>query len=62
MFSKGQWIFAILFVIAFIIVLIITYRSDRNLHKKYYKGSVWVLIAFIAFILMIVAIKWIFVQ
>jgi len=62
MFSKGQWIFAILFAIAFIIVLIMTYRSDLNLHKKYYKGSVWVLIAFIAFILMIVAIKWIFVR
>ena len=61
MFTKGQWIFAILFAIAFIISLIYTYRKDFNLHRKYYKGSIWVLIAFIAFILMIVTIKMIFV-
>jgi hypothetical protein len=61
MFTKGQWIFAILFAIAFIISLIYTYRKDLKLHRKYYKGSIWVLIAFIAFILMIVAIKLIFV-
>ncbi|MFT5848899.1 MAG: hypothetical protein ACI902_002977, partial [Psychroserpens sp.] len=29
--------------------------------KKYYKGSVWVLIAFVGFILMIAAIKFMFV-
>jgi len=61
MFTKGQWIFALLFAILFIISLIYTYRKDLQLHRKYYKGSVWVLIAFIAFILMIVTIKWIFV-
>jgi hypothetical protein len=61
MFTKGQWIFAILFAIAFIILLIYTYRKDLKLHRKYYKGSIWVLIAFIAFILMIVVIKLIFV-
>ncbi|MFC4720832.1 hypothetical protein ACFO5O_00755 [Geojedonia litorea] len=61
MFTKGQWIFGILFAIAFIVVMIYTYRKDFKLHQKHYKGSVWVLIAFIAFLLMIVAIKWIFV-
>jgi hypothetical protein len=61
MFTKGQWIFALLFAITFIAALIYTYRKDLKLHKKYYKGSIWVLIAFIAFLLMIVAIKWIFV-
>ena len=61
MFTKGQWIFAILFAIAFIISLIYTYRKDLKLHRRYYKGSIWVLIAFIAFILMIVTIKLIFV-
>lgn len=62
MFTKGQWIFALLFVVAFVIALVFTYRKDLKLHKKYYRGSIWVLIAFIAFILMIVAIKWIFVR
>ncbi len=57
MFSKGQIIFGILFAIAFIVVLVFTYRKDLKLHKRYYKGSIWVLIAFISFLLMIVAIK-----
>ena len=57
MFSQGQITFGILFAITFIIVMIIAYRKDLKLHKKYYKGSFWVLIAFIAFIAMIACIK-----
>ena len=60
MFSKGQIIFGILFAITFIIVLIYAYRKDFKLHKRYFKGSSWVLVAFIAFLLMIVAIKFFF--
>jgi len=60
MFSKGQIIFGILFAIAFIIVLIYAYRKDIKIHKRYFKGSSWVLLAFIAFLLFIVAIKFIF--
>ena len=61
MFSTGQWIFGILFAIVFIVIIAYTYRKDLQLHRKYYKGSVWILIAFIAFILMIVAIKFLFI-
>ncbi|RKE90832.1 hypothetical protein [Ichthyenterobacterium magnum] len=61
MFTKGQLIFGILFAIAFIVIMIYTYRKDLKLHRKYYKGSIWVLIAFIAFLLMIAAIKFVFV-
>jgi len=57
MFSQGQITFGILFAIAFIIIIAIAYRKDLKLHKKYYKGSFWVLLAFIAFIGMIAAIK-----
>lgn len=60
MFSKGQIIFGILFAIAFIITLIYAYRKDLKLHKRYFKGSTWILVAFIAFLLFIVAIKFIF--
>ncbi len=59
MFSNGQIIFAILFAIAFIIFLVYAYRKDIKLHRKYYKGSIWVLIGFIAFLLFIVAIKFV---
>lgn len=61
MFTKGQWIFALLFVVAFVAAMVYTYRKDLALHKKYYRGSIWILIAFIAFILMIAVIKWLFV-
>jgi uncharacterized membrane protein YdbT with pleckstrin-like domain len=59
MFSNGQIIFGILFALVFILILFYAYRKDLKLHKRYYKGSVWVLIAFIAFLLFIVAIKFV---
>ncbi|WP_298239074.1 hypothetical protein [uncultured Algibacter sp.] len=60
MFSKGQIIFGVLFFIAFAIIIAFTYRKDLKLHKRFYAGSVWILIAFIAFILFITAIKFLF--
>jgi cytochrome bd-type quinol oxidase subunit 1 len=57
MFSTGQMIFALFFVIAFVIIMIFSYQKDKNLHKKYYKGSFWVLIGFIVFVLILMAIK-----
>lgn len=61
MFSSGQLIFGILFAIAFTVIIFFAYKKDLKLHRKYYKGSAWVLIAFIGFILMIAAIKFMFV-
>jgi hypothetical protein len=60
MFSTGQLIFGILFFIAFVIVITYQYRKDLPLHKRYYKGTVWILIAFIGFIGLIAAVKFIF--
>ncbi|MCA0153586.1 hypothetical protein LBV24_10190 [Winogradskyella sp. 2Y89] len=60
MFSTGQLIFGILFFIAFVIVIAYQYRKDLPLHKRYYKGTVWILIAFIGFIGLIAAVKFIF--
>ena len=59
MFSQGQLIFGILFAITFISILIYAYRKDFNLHQKYYKGSLWVLLAFIGFIAGIAGIKFV---
>ena len=61
MFSQGQLVFALLFTVSFSILLFIAYKKDSKLHKKYYKGSAWVLLAFIGFISLIAAIKFIFV-
>lgn len=57
MFSTGQLIFAVIFFVAFVIVIFYSYRKDIKLHKKYYKGSVYVLFGFIAFILLLFVIK-----
>ena len=57
MFSNGQIVFGILFAIAFIIILIFAYRKDAKIHHRYYRGTVWVIIGFISFLLMIAAIK-----
>tara|TARA_R110000868_G_scaffold91812_6_gene254478 strand:+ start:3773 stop:3958 length:186 start_codon:yes stop_codon:yes gene_type:complete len=60
MFSKGQIIFAVIFAIVFAIVIAYSYRKDLKLHKRVYAGSIWVLIAFIAFLIFITAIKFLF--
>ncbi|AUC82193.1 hypothetical protein [Lacinutrix sp. Bg11-31] len=60
MFSTGQLIFGICFSVVFTIALIYMYRKDLKLHKQHYKGTIWVLVAFISFIGLIAAIKFIF--
>ncbi|WP_341199572.1 hypothetical protein [Croceibacter atlanticus] len=57
MFSTGQYIFAALFFIAFVIAIIFTYRKDAKLHKKNYKGSIFILLGFIAFIVFLFILK-----
>jgi len=58
MFSTGQIIFSILFAIAFIILIVISYRKDLKLHKKHYKRSYLILIGFLFFVAALVAIKY----
>ncbi len=58
MFSNGQLIFAICFLVLFIVILVISYRKDKEQSKKHYKGTFKVLIGFIVFIFSIVLIKY----
>ncbi|ETN95216.1 hypothetical protein SAMN04487906_1279 [Zhouia amylolytica] len=58
MLSKGQIIFAILFFIAFVGVIIYTYTKDKKLHSKYYKGALWVLVGFILFVTILSLLKY----
>jgi uncharacterized BrkB/YihY/UPF0761 family membrane protein len=57
MFSSGQLWFALAFFIAFVVAMFYAYGKDKNLHQKYYKGSYWVLIAFLLFIVFLFIIK-----
>lgn len=58
MFSTGQLIFAILFFIVFAVIIAGTYKKDKKLHAKNYKGVKWVGIIFIIFLLILFIIKY----
>lgn len=56
-FSTGQLIFAGLFFVVFVAVIIFSYRKDLKLHRKNYSGTLYILGGFIAFILLLFVIK-----
>jgi len=58
MFSTGQLVFAISFIIVFSIVITLTYKKDKKLHSKNYKGVKWVGIIFMIFLLILFLIKY----
>ncbi|TDP60890.1 hypothetical protein [Flavobacterium dankookense] len=60
MFTTGQWIFAALFLVAFIIVMYFAYGKDKALHQKFYKGSYKILLGFLLFIVVLFLIKFFF--
>ena len=57
MFTKGQLIFAIIFIIIFTVVIIDSYKKDVRFLKNTYKGVRWVLIGFIVFFSILVILK-----
>ena len=57
MFTQGQLIFAIFFVIAFTIIITISHKKDLVFLKNTYKGVKWVLVGFIVFFLILVLLK-----
>jgi hypothetical protein len=59
MISTGQLIFAIVFVIVFVTILYISYKKDRALHRKHYRGIIWkILVGFLAFMGLMLLAKW----
>ena len=58
MLSKGQLIFAICFIVFFILIVSLTYRKDRILHRKHYSGTFKVLAGFILFLMILFCIKY----
>ena len=43
MFSIGQCIFGMLFFLVFAVIVSYQYKRDSRLHKRYYKGTLWIL-------------------
>jgi heme/copper-type cytochrome/quinol oxidase subunit 2 len=58
MFSFGQLIFALLFVIAFTLIIILSYRSDKKKQPNYFKGSYKIVIGFFIAFSALVLIKY----
>ena len=59
MFSKGQVIFAILFIIGFFFLIVRSYRKDSNFHRRNFKGVRWVALSFVAFVIILFVIKYV---
>ncbi|MBK5214826.1 MAG: hypothetical protein JJE55_14335 [Flavobacteriaceae bacterium] len=57
MFTTGQLVFAVSFFIIFVIAMIYSYRSDKKLHRKNYKGNIWVLVGFLVFVGLLLFLK-----
>lgn len=57
MFSTGQIYFAIFFIIAFVITMILVYRKDLKILEPFYKGTYTIFIGFIIFIGLLFLIK-----
>lgn len=47
MFSPGQKIFALLFIIVFLVVIGYQFYQDRKRNKDLFKGTYWVLITIV---------------
>ncbi len=57
MLSNGQLIFSLLFFIGFVILTVLSYKKDKQLHKKQYKGSKWILAGIILFVVILFLLK-----
>ncbi|WKX74904.1 hypothetical protein Q5W13_14065 [Zobellia laminariae] len=57
MFTTGQIAFATIFASCFIIIIFFSYKKDKKLHAKNYKGVKWVGLLFIAFVIILLFIK-----
>ncbi len=58
MFSTGQTVFALLFLIVFVLVMVRMYRRDSVWQKRQYKGAGLVLLFFLGFIALLLLMKY----
>mgnify|MGYP006266949357 CR=1 FL=1 len=45
--TTGHWIFAGIFMVAFIIFLVWSYRKDLKMHRRYYGNAIYVLVGIV---------------
>jgi predicted negative regulator of RcsB-dependent stress response len=49
MFSPGQKIFALIFIVAFVIIIGYQFYKDSRKNKELFKGTYWIIISMVAF-------------
>ena len=57
MFSQGQLLFAVIFVIGFVTLMVFSYKKDSKNHNLHYRGSIKIFFAFILVIVVLFLIK-----
>lgn len=57
MFTTGRIVFISFFVLAFVVAIAWSYRKDKTIHLKQYKGAKWILLGFILFLLALLGLK-----
>lgn len=57
MFSNGQIVFAIVFIVFFAVIVAYSYKKDKKLHLKNFQGVKWVGISFLIFLVILFCIK-----
>jgi len=57
MFTTNQIIFAAISFVVFVVAMFFLYKKDKPMHNKHYKGSIWVLLGFIIFIVLLLVLK-----
>ena len=59
MFSFGQLIFGICFFIAFVMIVIFSYKADKKQQPQYFNGSYKILVGFIIAFSLLLLVKFI---
>ena len=58
MFTQGQLLFAVFFLITFLSIIVYSYRKDIRSHKVHYKGSLKILLIFVMSLIGLYLIKY----
>ena len=58
MFSFGQLIFGLCFFIAFVLIIYVSYKTDKKNQPTYFKGSYKILVGFMIAFSLLLLIKY----